>query len=297
MGCPCDVNNPAQYLNCAGDQPRLIVPQSVMTTFAAQAGASSSNFSMCLTMMFLAARRMEYWKVSPGDCSQAGTAVLGSTPKIEAGVQMGLRTGAAVDPEPISKGILTGVAAIFAGFTAHHAAAVATEQQVLCGVTNGFNYLMSQLEASVSSGTIDPQTAAGIIDSGYNQLNSSLSPLKKGQNAAWGYGIAMTALKNFAEQVIFPALSSLAQGQAPPPIGAPLSIGYAPPSLPSYVPPVPNSNPLAATSGYQGASGYTPTPLTGGNGGVGLTSSILPFSITPGTIILIGGVAFVASRL
>lgn len=296
MGCPCDVNNPASYLSCAGDQVRLLVPQSVMTTFAAQAGASSANYTMCLAMMFLASRRMQYWKVTPGDCGSSGTRVTNTSSIVEQYVGAGLATGAKIDPEPISKGILTGMAAIFAGFTAHHTAAVASEQQILCGVTGAFNYTMGQLESAVSQGAISPQNAAAILDGTFNQLNSDLAPIRKGQNAAWGYTIAMTALKNFAEQIVFPALASLAQGQ-PPAFAPSLSIPLAPPTLPSYVAPAPNNNPLAVASGYQGASGFIVNPLTGGNGGVGETSSILPFAITPGTVLLIGGVAFVASRI
>jgi hypothetical protein len=296
MGCPCDVNDPTKYLSCAGDTVRLIAPQSVMTTYAAQAGASSSNFSMCLTMMFLASRRMEYWKVNPGDCGSPGTQVLGSTFKIETGVIAGLRTGAAVDPEPISKGILAGVAAIFGGFTAHHAQAVATEQQTLCGVSNAWNYVADQLEQGLAAARISAVQASGILENAYSQLNPQLNAIKKGQNAAWGYQIAMTALKSFSEQVVFPALEALGEGQVPAP--APLTITNAPPTLSTYVPPAPNINPLSqGVGGYQGNSGYVPAPLTGTNMGVGETSSILPFSLTPGTIVLIGGVAFVASNL
>jgi hypothetical protein len=300
MGCSCDVNNPSTYLSCAGDQVRLIAPTAVMTTFAAQAGASSSNFSMCLTMMFLSSRRMQYWKVNPGDCGSPGTAILGSTFKVQTGVQTGLRIGASVDPEPISKGILAGVASIFGGFTAAHAAAVSTEQQTLCGVTGSFNYVLIQLENAVSSGQVSAVNAAAILEQAFNQLNPSLTKIKKGQNAAWGYQIGMTALKNFEEQVVFPALESLAHGQVPtvsslsPSIGP--TIPASVPTLPNYIPPVQNINPLPIASGYQGASGYTVAPLTGGNQGMGETSGILPFSLTPGTIILIGGIAFVASR-
>lgn len=299
MGCPCDVNNPSSYLSCAGDTVRLIAPQSVMTQYAAQAGASSANYSMCLAMMFLAARRMEYWKVSPGDCGSPGTAVLGTTFKVETGVIGGLRLGAAVDPEPISKGILTGVAAIFGGFTAHHAAAVATEQQTLCGVTNAFNYTMNQLETALTSGQITAVQASAVLENAFNQLNPNLAAIRSGQNAAWGYQIAMTALKNFAEGVVFPALQSLAMGQVPvtPGVANTFNLPTAPPSLPSYVAPPPNGNPLSINvGGYQGQSGYIPTPMNGQNTGIGETSNLLPFSITPGEIILIGGVAFVASQ-
>lgn len=300
MGCPCSVSDPTQYLQCAGDTVRLIAPQSVMTTYAAQAGASSSNYSMCLTMAFLAARRMEYWKVQPGDCGSPGTAVLGTTPVIEKYVQSGLQTGAAVDPEPISKGILAGVAAIFGGFTAHHAAAVATEQQTLCGVAGGFNSLMTQLESAVAGGQLSAINANSVMDSAFLTLNASLNQIKKGQNAAWGYQIAMTALKNFAEGVVFPALEALANGQAPGSVNANQfnTTGTTPAPF-AYAPPPPNSNPLGlGTVGlFQGASGYTPAPMTGTNMGTGVTSASIPFSLTPGTILVIGGVAFVASEL
>jgi hypothetical protein len=309
MGCPCDVNNPATYLNCSGDVPRIIASRAIMMQYAALAGASSSNYTMCLTMTFLAARRMQYWKVVPGDCSSAGTQVVNTSGQVEVGVQRGLATGAAVDPEPISRGILAGVAAIFGGFTAAHAQAVASEQNTLCAVSQSFNYVATQLEEAVSAGQLDTANASSIMEQAIIKFNAQLNPIKSGQNAAWGYQIAMTALKNFEEEVVFPALQTLAQGQAPsaPATGTGLNIPTFAPSAPAtYVPPTPPQIPAlsqpisllpnSAGNSYQGASGFVPTQMTGTNMGVGATTSILPASITPGTVVIIAGIAYVASR-
>ena len=241
---------------------------------------------------------MEYWKVQPGDCGQPGTQVLGSTPVIESYVMKGLGTAASVDPEPISKGILSGVAAIFGGFTAHHAAAVASEQSVLCGVTGSFNYLMNNLEAALLNGRINANDASTILQQATPQLNAALNTIKSGQNAAWGYQIAMTALINFANAVIFPALQAATV--------APQVPAAQQPSVASQVIPTPAMGQPVAMPGelMLGSGGYVQTPATPGmnanNMGVGPAYAPaginLPFTLTPGTIIVIGGVAFVASR-
>lgn len=294
MGCTCDVNNPQTYLGCAGDAVRQVTDKSTMTTYAAQAGASSNNWSMCLAMMFLYSRRMQYWKVTPGDCGSPGTAVLGSAYQIEKGAGTGLATAAMVDPEPISKGILAGVAAIFGGFTAHHAAAVSSEQSTLCGVTNSFNYVLNQVEQGVMNGQITAVTGASILQQAFGQLQGNLNSIKKGQNAAWGYQIAMTALNRFEQEVVLPALEAshqLLPASAP---SSQVTINNPAAVLASqqnpYVAPLPNPTQVLSSVGAVGG-------MNANNSGEGPTSLNLPFQLTPGTIVLIGGVAFVASEL
>jgi hypothetical protein len=241
-------------------------------------------------MMFLYSRRMQYWKVTPGDCGSPGTAVLGSQFQIERSAQVGLGTAAALDPEPISKGILAGVAAIFGGFTAHHAAAVSNEQSTLCGVVNAYNYVLNQAEQGVMSGQINANTAAGIVQQAFGQLQGNLNSIKKGQNAAWGYQIAMTALNNFEMKIVLPALQASHQLAGVPATSVVQNTPASNVQPTAYVPQV-----IAPTQvlSSQGAN----SGMNANNSGVGPTSIGLPFQLTPGTIVLIGGVAFVASEL
>ena len=293
MGCPCDVNNPQSYIGCAGDIVRQIAPASVMMQFAAGAGASSSNYSMCLAMMFLYSRRIEYWKVAPGDCGSPGTAVIGTTFQVETGVTKGLGVAASVDPEPISKGILAGVAAIFGGFTAHHAQAVATEQSTLCGVSNSFNYMMNQLEPALLSGQVSAVNASAIMHNAVPALNASLNSIKSGQNAAWGYQIAMTALVNFCDQVVFPALEANSPNAKPTP-----AVNQN--AVPVYQQPPPGPampQPVAITPITPELIGSPSPGMNANNMGVGPLSGSLPLSITPGTIVVIAGVAYLVGRV
>lgn len=302
MGCTCNNSDPTQYVVCAGDSIRIIAPQSVMTQYAAAAGARSSDWTMCVTMAFLAARRMEYWKNSPGDCGSATRLQLSSSSQAIGIAGKGLGAVAAVDPEPLSKGILSGVAAIFGGFTAHHAQAVNTEQATACNVSLSFNYVVGSLEPAVASGQLTAVQASAILAQAYGQLVPQLQAISKQCNLACGHLIAMSALKNFFDDVVFPALEAAAnsQGQtfssvptnpfAPPPSSSPLF--SAPVKTPAPV--VPTALPPNVGS-YQGSSGFLPQPMNANNMGVGRTSS--GGLLTPGTIILIGGVAYVASKV
>ena len=291
-----------------------MAPDNILQNYAASAGASSSNFTLCYAVACLKARRLIYWKSSPGDCGSSGIALNSST-IYEAAAAKGVGTAAAVDPEPISKGILAGVATILGGFTAAHAQAVQTEQTTLCNVTVAYNGAIQQLEQSVKVGSLTPDQASTILAQIAQQLDPSLAAIAKPVNFAAGFRITLKALVQFNADVVFPGLvpSSITQVLAP---SAPVASPGAPgtyqvqtpgpntPTAPGLYP-VPTNYPGAATS-YSGASGPILTPLNGNNAGAsGATvqgvqaaaaASSLPFGLTPGEIIIIAGVAYIASK-
>lgn len=301
MGCGCQpgTNTWDAYISCGSVTPQPLVPDSVLVNYAASAGAKSSDWTLCYAVACMKTRRMIYWKASPGDCGTQGIALNSST-IISMKVGSGLGAAASVDPEPISKGILAGLTAILGGFTAVHAQAVATEQQTGCAVAISFNQAASQLEQAVSQGLIDANTASSIMQQVVQQLQAALSPIVKTGNFGAGMRIALNAMQSFFTDVVFDALTPaqnipiITPITAPRPIASPGAPGTYAGSVGSGYP-TPPGFPSTPTL-YQGASGYTPTPLSGQNLGVGITSNPTPISLTPGTIIIIGGVAYVASE-
>jgi hypothetical protein len=291
MGCGCSNNNPQAYLACSSTTPLPLVDDSTYTNFAAQAGARSSDFTMCLAKAMLISRRMIYFKATPGDCGTQGYAI--SSPDLS--VARGLGSTASLDPEPISKGILSGLAAIFGGFGAAHAQAVATEQSTLCQVAVTFNQTIQALEQYVSSGQLSPDQASAILAQVVAQLDPVMAKIAKPCDAACGYRIGMQALNNFMSSIGFTALAPQSSLQAlssvttPPPASPGAAGTYGAPGgtapLPGVLPP---SSPLPSQSGIS---------LNANNAGVGLTSQPgLPSSFPVGALVVIGGIVYIATR-
>lgn len=278
-GCSPPATGQEYATECASAALQPLAPDSVLMQYAAQAGARSSDFTMCLAMAFLITRRLLYWKRTPGDC--------GSPAQVQGNLGLGIGSGlggaASVDPEPVSKGILSGIAIIGDLFGAHHAQAVATEQMTLCSVSVQFNSLLVQIEQAVKGGQISPDQASAYLQQANSALDSTLAGIAKQCDAACGFRIGMRALVSFMSDIGFPALapSNPVSGLFPtPPVASPGAPG-------TYNPPPASTSPFPPPSRI----------FSGGNAGFGPTSTpSLPFSIDPGTILIIGGVAYVASR-
>jgi hypothetical protein len=302
MGCGCqsgEGDHWDNYLSCGQVRPQPLVDDSILVNYAASNGARSSDWTLCYSVACMKARRMIYWKVNPGDCGSSAFDFNNSA-TVAAKVGSGVAIGAKADPEPISKAILTGVATITNIFGAHHAQAVATEETVGCSVAAGFNSAMISLENAVSSGMMNPQQASQVLSQIGPELDQNLQTIAKPGNFGSGMRIALRAVINFSNDIVFGALTPTALSEVP--VAAPAASPGAPGTYVDYSTnqggiQVPPAFPVSP-SYYQGASGYTPTPLNANNVGVGATASLqLPGSISPGTIVLIGGAAFVASRL
>lgn len=312
-GCsPPKTGSTYQVCTNAAAQRLPGVPDSVLMNYAATAGARSSDFTMCLAVACLIARRLIYYKCTPGDCGQPGFALTGWS-GTEMGVTKGLAVAAAADAEPISKGILSGMAAVFGGFTAAHTAAVQTEQTTLCQVAVNYNQAAQGLEQAVEQGLMLPAQAASVMDQITQELDQVLAGIAKPCNASCGFRITLAALDKYFGEQVYPALAPdisvplVTPIAAPPPIASPATPGTSgiqgsalatpPPVAISTVAPVLNT-PLPPNVGsYVGASGYLATPLNANNTGIGATAGLsLPGNLPVGAIVVIGGIAYIASR-
>jgi hypothetical protein len=212
-----------------------------LESIAASAGAQSQNWTMCLAMVFLKTRRMVYWKVRPGDCGSRAYFIAPGATSIGAGI---LGSGASIDPEPVSKSILAGLAAIFGGFTAAHAAAVQREQDTLCEISTAYNQAIQQIEGAVAAGRLDAVNASSILDSIIQQLDPGLGAIAKPVNAAYGFRLALRALQIYNENYVFPGLAPVATVTIPGlvPVQVPSLAAFTPSPAPS--PGAPSAPPL-----------------------------------------------------
>lgn len=282
MSCGCS-STPLAYLQCAGvPVAPPIVDDNTLVTLAAQAGAKSSDFTMCLAVAELKARRMIYWKVSPGDCGSNNFYYTSTTSAEAQGLKL-LGSATSLDPEPISKAILSGIDAIFGGFLAAHAQAVQTEEQTLCKVAITFNQAITQLEKAVATGQVSAADASAFLQGQASQLDEVMATIYKVCNAACGYRIGMRALVAFYSAYVFKALSPLIAGLGP--ITAPIQ-NFLSPQNPSASAGTPGSG----TPLFGPSSG----PLTSGVPTMAPTSISLPGG--EGGLILVGG-GLIAARL
>jgi hypothetical protein len=111
----------------------------------------------------------------PGSCAGGGTGVTSAL----------LRTGESA--VPVVGNILSALTGIF---TAHHAQAVKTEQQVLCAAEPDANNFLRGIDSAVAQGQITTDQAAAALDQGYqNYLQEVSGIIKTGSkcNAACVY--------------------------------------------------------------------------------------------------------------
>lgn len=247
MSCGCSGHTADEYLRCVGIPiPPPIVDDATLISIAASAGAKSSDFTMCLAVAELKARRMIYYKAQPGDCGGGGFYYTDTT-QYEAQAAGLLSTIATVDKEPISRAVLAGVSAIFGGFLAAHAAAVQKEQTTLCQVATTYNQAITQLEKAVALGQVRASDAAAFLSGQAQQLDGVMQTIYKVCNAACGYRIAMRAMVDFNTRYVFPALepyipqiapvtAPFTNIQTPPAAGTPGSGGPLTSAVPTMLP-------------------------------------------------------------
>jgi hypothetical protein len=90
-------------------------------------------------------------------------------------------------------GLITGIIGII---SAHHAQAVATQNELLCQLVPGANQALQTLDAGLAGGSITPSQASSALSSLQTQLASGLQtdPSYKHGDALWIYNLAMTAV-------------------------------------------------------------------------------------------------------
>lgn len=279
------------WIQQAQAQPQRLpgVDDSQLVNIAASVGARSTDWTLCFAVAAMVTRRMLYFRATPGDCG-SGNLVLPGQTQATLFAAKGIGGAAAVDPEPISKGILTGLSAIFGGFGAHHAQAIKNEQDTNCSVATGYNQAITSIEQAVMQGVMSPDQGAALVSQVVAQLDPVLARIAKQCNVSCGARIALQALVKFNAELAMPLLApqtnipGITPFFAPEPVASPGAPGTS------------SSTGFNAPPSYQGASGFNPQPFSANNPGVGPTS-FFPDTITPGEIIIIGGVAFVASEL
>lgn len=271
MACPsCQPSNlsasAASVVSCQGATVVQQIPDATLKMYAARVGAPSAPdkfWVTCLCAAFMLTQRVIYYKQQPGDCGANVPVNLGITGAI--GGSIGV--AAAADPEPISKGILSGISTIFGVFGAHHAQAVKTEQATLCDVATTYNGYASAIEQAVASGQLTPEDASQALGQIVTSLSGELSQIAKDCNAACGFKYALQALLLYNTEVIYPALYNAPVSQVGSGPGAPGSQGAL----------VPN--------GLPGSS------LTGA------VNSILTGKLTPQGALLLAGAGIVFIKL
>lgn len=224
MSCGCTVGNAASYASCEGGAVIDQTPDAQLSTYAAQAGASSNNFTMCLAIAYLKTHRIFYFKNSPGDCGttssiqvSVGGQILKTAPGV-AGAGLGIAGGLGTTSiAGVGLGVL-GAATAGVGLlalpvlaiTAHHAAAVANEQKTLCDVSVAFNQAIPAIESAVQTGNASVAQASQALDGIASQLDSVLATIAKpntSPNAATGFRIGLKALVLYYKAIILPQLA------------------------------------------------------------------------------------------
>jgi hypothetical protein len=211
----------------------------------------------------LRARGLIYFKNSPGDC---GAPAKPASPLTGLFLSAGGAGGAIALTGLKSAGIFSGAATLGIGTAvtfaisgiedifAHHAEAVANEQQTICSVASYFNPLIAQIDQAVESGQITAQQGIAYLAQAANTAISGLATIEKACNAACVYQAILKAHVDFASSA-YPAISPVASGAAP---------GAYNPILPGGASTVPDR----ATASIVPANPYplalsTPTTATG----------------------------------
>ncbi len=203
------------------------VPQSLWDTCATVAQrnvpAKAPKGFVTLATACLIARGMIYWKSNPGDCGTASRVDL-SNSQITGEVG-GAISGIASMAGASLPGIGVAVQAIESIF-AHHAQAVAKEQQTICSVLRVMNQVFRYYDQQVRSGEISPSTAYAGMQTYISQVTERLQTIYKVCNSACVWIGVLQAHSDFVE-VYYPAIAPM-QASAHAPGGAPSAYGTTP---------------------------------------------------------------------
>lgn len=275
------------------------VPQSLRSQCATVANNSvppsaPSTFPVvCQASLII--RGIFYFKSNPGDCgsptqlnltdanlTQISGAAAQSGVKIAASLA-GAGSGIASMAGAVLPGIGVAVQAITTIFS-NHAKAVATEQAVICSVSQVINQVIPHYDALVRSGQISPSTAYAGMQTFFNQVAAQLAQIEKTCDAACVYQGILKAHAAFVQmyypQIAPASAASHAPGAAPSSITSPggvVSVGNAPK-------PVAVSDPRYGSVGHQAETGDTLADYFGNSETLGTPF----FSSAEGTSILPG---------
>jgi hypothetical protein len=130
-------------------------------------------------------------QIGKAGASTAGAVTAGLT--ASGAIAAGSAVAVAVPVIGAVVGLITGIIGII---SAHHAQAVATQNELLCQLVPAVNNALQTLDAGLSGGSITPAQASSSLSSLQSQLASGLQsdPSYKHGDALWIYNLAMQAI-------------------------------------------------------------------------------------------------------
>jgi hypothetical protein len=170
-------------------------------------GCSWDSYGILVTLV---ARRILYYKKTPGDCGSTTTV---SPSNLATGLKYGgLGIGTASSVSTLALGATAGLSvglgvatagvglilAPIMGILQHHQQAVANEQATVCAVATASAQAIPQVDALVKSGQITAKQGIDAMTLVVQQLTTALQPILKGCNAACCYIAELNAHLDFA---------------------------------------------------------------------------------------------------
>jgi hypothetical protein len=232
---PCSTNFPFsnKQADINGWQVQF-TDQALLNLYADRAGATGAatgggklpDSVREVVIASLATNRITYCKSRQGDCGtptsggppaagkaiQYGGAALGTTTSLAATGALGGTLAASTAVLGAATAGIGLLALPLLGIFAHHAQAVATEQQTLCAVADAWNSFAINMEAQLKQGKVSQQDAQAALQQVHDNLAQTLSGIEKPVNAAVHYHKALDALLLFNKEVVIPSRASFLSG-------------------------------------------------------------------------------------
>lgn len=138
--------------------------------------ATDCNWSTDSTMIHLALRGLFY----QGPCGQERLGTAGALVGGGLGTVSSITSNPAFAANPVGAAVSIGsgiVGSVLSIFTAHHVAAVRTEQSTICAVSDAANQGIPQIDAAVASGQISAAEGIDAMSQLVQQLKNALSQI------------------------------------------------------------------------------------------------------------------------
>lgn len=259
--CGCEDTLQGYPFGLAGDFLEGITADAAaaqVTTHGVTSSGRTNILSAARAGMLVNSSGAPAYVPGSGDCAGAPTSNLQlaqtATGLALTGTQAGLLiaggTALATAAAPFTLGI-SALVGLFGVFIAHHRAAVAKEQSVLCSAVPAANNYLQVIDQAVRSGAVDPQHGIDALNSLLSDFTSAVSSISHECNA----GCVMTEMLHAIVLVRTGEYQDLAAQQASAATPQPQAVVPAPaappaPSSPAVTPARPNT--VAAPGGTGG---------------------------------------------
>lgn len=192
--------------------------QNTVTPYIVDRSGGKQKGVSAVCILMLRYNRMAYCKSKPGDCgspqssggaspyavAQSAGAVAGSGVGVASAV--GLAVPSALSTATVFLAPVGLILGVFAGISAHHKQAVATEQATICQVVTAFNQVMDNLEPAVAAGKVSLQQAIQYLQNAHDTLANILQSIEHVCNAACFYHSCLDSLLAFNKKYVLPSL-------------------------------------------------------------------------------------------